>query len=208
MTILAIVIASVFATTFLVGPVGGGYYWDFGNALGFLALAGLLFQMVPYPRSQVARRHERLGYWVLALAIAHALWFLAGDATVRVYLQPGAPFYMWAGLVGVLAMAALCSLARLPDRMRVHRRYSSFRTTHRVLGFVVVAASVIHVLPSGFYLATWVQWGALGAIVACSCLGRGYWVRLSRPPSASTAVFLVCGGVAVLLFVLLRNGVT
>lgn len=206
MTVLTILIALVFAATFAAGRVGAGYYWDFGNALGFLVLAGLLFQMLPCRRSGTARRHETLGYWVLGMAIAHALWFLAGDATVRVYLQPGAPLYMWAGLIGILALAALCGIARMPDRMRVHRRYGSFRMTHRGLGFAVVIAAVLHVMLSGFYLATWLQWAALVLIVLCACFGRLYWARLPGPPSASSMVYLICGGVAVLLFVLLRNG--
>lgn len=206
MAVLAILIALVFATTFVfAGRVGGGYFWDFGNALGFLALAGLLFQMVPYPRSQAARRHERLGYWVLAVAIAHALWFLAGDAVVRVYLQPGAPLYMWSGLVGIMALAALSILARMPDRMRVHKRFSSFKTTHRILGFIVVFAIALHILLSGFYLTTWLQWVVLLLIGLGACFGRRYWIQLSQPPSASSAVYLSFGAVAVLLFVLIRN---
>ncbi|MEO9779443.1 MAG: hypothetical protein ABJH07_05240 [Sedimentitalea sp.] len=206
MTVLAILIVLVFATSFLfTGRVGGGYYWDFGNALGFLALAGLLFQMVPYPRSLTARRHENIGYLVLAVAIAHAFWFLAGDAVVRVYLQPGAPLYMWAGLVGIISLAALSILARMPDRMRVHKRFSSFRNTHRVLGFIVVAATAHHVLLSGIYLTSWPQWVLLALIGLGACFGRQYWSRLSHPPSASSVVYLSFGSIAILLFVLVRN---
>lgn len=206
MAVLAILIALVFATTFVFADrVGGGYFWDFGNALGFLAFAGLLFQMVPYPRSQAARRHERLGYWVLAVAIGHVFWFLLGDAVVRVYLLPGGPLYMWSGLVGIMALAALSVLARMPDRMRVHRRFSSFRTTHRVLGFVVVVAAGFHILLSGFYLTGWLQWALLCLIALAACSGRSYWTRLRHPPSASSAVYLSFGSVAVLLFVLIRN---
>ncbi len=206
MPVLAIVITLVFATASL-SPTGaaGGWFWDFGNGLGFLALAGLLFQMIPYPRSRGARRHERLGYWVLGMALAHGFWFLAGDAAVRVYLHPGAPFYMWAGLGGLLALALLAVLARMPDRMRVHRRFHTFRTAHRGLGLIATALAGLHVLPSGFYLDTWLQGGLLLLIGTGTCFGRRLWSRLPRPPAASSGLYLGFGGAAVLLFVLTRN---
>ena len=206
MAALAILIALVFATTFiLMARVGGGYFWDFGNALGFLAFAGILFQMIPYPRSKAARRHEQLGYWVLAVAIVHAFWYLVGDAVVRVYLLPGAPIYMWSGLIGILALAMLTVFARMPDRMRIHKRFSNFRMTHRILGFIVVASASLHILLSGFYLATWPERGMLFLITLAACFGRQYWMRLKQPPTASSAVYVIVGSVAVLLFVLIRN---
>ncbi|MBU3028733.1 ferric reductase-like transmembrane domain-containing protein [Paracoccus marinaquae] len=204
--VLATLVAVVFALTFLALPrLGGGWFWETGNALGFLALAGLLFQMIPYPRSGAARRHERLGYWVLATAIAHAFWFLAGDPTLRVYLQPGAPAHMWLGLFGLLALALLCVLARMPDRMRVHRRYRVFRTLHRGLGLAALAGAGLHVLLSGFYLPSWPQAALLVLICLACSLGRRVWARLQAPPRASAGIYLATGAVAGALFVLIRN---
>lgn len=206
MTILAFLISLVFATTVLYMPrVGGGWFWDIGNALGFLAFAGLLFQMIPRARSETARRHETLGYWVLALAIVHAFWFLIGDPVARVYLQPGAPLYMWLGLAGLIALAVLAVLARMPDRTYVHKNFRSFRTTHRLLGLTAVAAAGLHILLSGFYLSSWLQSAILVLIGLATCFGRRYWAGLGRPPIASSAIYLTFGGGAVLLFALIRN---
>ena len=196
----------VFAVSFAGGTrVGGGWFWDFGNALGFLALGGILFQMIPSARGAATRKHERLGYWALGVAGAHALWFLVGDGAVRVYLQPGAPVAMWLGLGAVVGLALLTSLARMPDRMRVHRRFRTFRTIHRWLGFAVVAAAGLHVGLTGFYLSRWVQDGLLLVVVLACCLGRQHWARLATPPVATGAGFVAVGLVAAAGFLLLRN---
>lgn len=206
MVVLAILMAAVFGIAMLQDPMAvGGWYWDLGAALGFAGFAGLLFQMIPPARARETRRHERLGYWVLGVVLAHAFWFLAGDGVVRFYLRPGAPLYMWAGLVGLLVLSVLIILARLPDRWRVHRNFRSFRTVHRILGVVVVAASVWHVVMSGFYLSSPVQVAVLVLIVLGACLGRGGWARLGQSPVADGAGLALVAGAACGLFVLLRN---
>lgn len=206
LAVLAGVVGLVVLVTFVgVAPVGGGWFWDFGNALGFLALAGILFQMIPYARAQATKRHELLGYWVLAVAMLHAFWFLAGDGAVRVYLQPGAPPAMWLGLIGLVGLAVLTALARMPDRMRVHRRFRTFRAVHRWLGYGVVAAAALHVMLTGFYLSRWVQDGLLVLLAAACCFGRPYWARLGVPPVASGTGFVAVGLVAAAGFLLARN---
>lgn len=206
MIVLAVIVALTFLLSFAGGSrVAAGWFWDFGNALGFLALAGMLFQMIPYARGAATRRHETFGYWVLGLAILHAFWFLLGDGAVRVYLQPGAPLAMWLGLLAIAILAALTLLARLPDRMRVHRRFRVFRSVHRALGFALVAAAGLHVALTGFYLAGRVQDALLVLLIAASCLGRPWWARLGRPPVASGRAFVAVGLVATGAFLLLRD---
>ncbi len=203
---LSIVVALVFAATFLVLPRnGGGWFWDFGNGLGFLALAGLLYQMIPPPRARPGRRHEFLGYWVLGAGVVHAFWFLGGDGTVRFYLLPGAPAYMWLGLVALSVMGVLTVLARMPDRRRVHRRFQIFRQVHRGLAFLTVTAVSLHIVLSGFYLRSWSQIVFLVVVTAAVCCGRPGWSRLvaASPPSGLT--YLTAGALAVSAFVLIRN---
>lgn len=205
--VLAGVIAAVFATSFLAEPFrGGGWFWDLGNALGLLAFAGLLFQMIPVPRKRSVRRHEVLGYWVLGTAILHAFWFLAGDGTVRFYLLPGGPAHMWLGLAGLIALAVLSVLARMPDRLRVHRHYRQFRKAHRILGFVTVGAAALHVVLSGFYLPAWWQAGVLAGVLVACVSGRRYWARLAHAPAASVSGYLIFGAMACVLFLLIRDG--
>ncbi|GHC38737.1 hypothetical protein GCM10007291_45490 [Gemmobacter nanjingensis] len=179
----------------------GGLFWDFGNALGFLALAGLLFQMIPGPRG-TPRPHELLGYWVLAIAGLHAFWFLAGDAVARFYLLPGGPLHMWLGLAGLLLLAGLSILARMPDRRRLHPSYRGFRRLHRHLALACLAATLLHVLLSGFYLPLWWQAAALAAIALACAFGRRIWPRASAVP---VAAWLGAGGGAVAVFVLMRE---
>ncbi len=54
-------VAAVFAITFLSAPrLGGGWFWDIGNGLGFVAFAGILAQMIPAVKSGFRARHETL----------------------------------------------------------------------------------------------------------------------------------------------------
>lgn len=203
---LAVVVGLIFGATFLILPRNsGGWFWDIGGALGFLALAGMLFQMIPYPRTQTAKRHEILGYWVLGTAVAHAFWLLIGDGTLHLYLKPGAPLYMWLGVAGIAMLALLAVLARMPDRMRVHRRFATFRRVHRILAFVAVAGTLLHVLLSGFYLPTWPQTGLVVLLFLGMCLGRKIWMRLSEPPTASWQEYAIIGTASVAVFLLIRN---
>ena len=206
MPVLTLVLALVFGLSFLVMPrPGGGWFWDFGNGLGVLAFARLLFQMIPCRRGSTLIRHEGLGYAVLALVVGHACWLLAGDGVLRFYLLPGAPLYMWLGLAAAVALAAMTLLARMPERKRLHRDYARFRQLHRWLGLGLVLAAGLHMALSGFYLPRWWQGLALLALALAASLGRRQWARLGAPPAASARAFLAMGAVAVALFVLVRD---
>lgn len=199
---LAALIVLVFASTFMHHPmVGGGMAWDFGNALGFLAVAGLLFQMLRWPHRDTARMHEELAYWVLGAALVHALWMLAIDDVLRVYLRPGAPGYMWSGLIALIALAVLCVIARMPDRMRVHKRYRLFRQVHRGLGVLVICAAGYHVLGSGFYLPHVAQVVLIIAVALGCCL----LPAIRRWPTDRVPTYLILGMAAAGLFTILRN---
>ncbi|AGT10759.1 hypothetical protein JCM7686_pAMI4p068 (plasmid) [Paracoccus aminophilus JCM 7686] len=204
--VLILIVGAVFALTFLTLPGhGGGWFWDLGGALGYLGFAGLLFQMIPRARGPRVGRHEMLGYGVLAVVLAHAFWLIAGDGTVRFYLLPGAPLYMWLGLAAALGLCLLTVLARMPDRMKVHRRFQGFRFWHRVIAALVVVTALIHIVLSGFYLPYWWQAAGLALLALGMSLGRPYWARLSAAPTARLGDFAAAGGVAVAAFVLIRS---
>ncbi|MFV0292249.1 MAG: hypothetical protein ACK5II_03125 [Paracoccus sp. (in: a-proteobacteria)] len=206
MLILPAIIALVFAISFLTQPMlGAGWLWEVGNGLGFWALAGLLFQMIPLHRTDGARRHQTLGYWVLSIGFAHAFWMLATDSVVRVYLMPGAPAYMWLGLIGLMTLAMLTVLAQMPDRMRIHKQFRSFRLWHRWLGILTVAAAVGHILLSSFYLSGWWQAVLLLGLATGCCLGRRIWSYLHTPLYALHLIYALVGGVFVSLFTIIRN---
>ena len=206
MLVLTGLVALVFGITFLADPtVGGGGVWDTGNAVGFLAFAGLLFQMIPVRGRAAMDAHEWLGYGVLGLAILHAFWFLAGDGAVHVYLQPGAPLHMVLGLVAVLVLAPLSVLARMPDRMLRHRSYRSFRDLHRGLALVAAGGAALHVILTRFYLSGPAQAVLFAALTLARCFARGGWERVPLRTTAPLAGFLGLGAVAVGLFAALRT---
>ena len=190
----------VFLVSFLAAPaMGAGWFWDFGNGIGFAAFAGLIYLGVTSYRRLDVRAHQVFGYMVLLLAIAHAFWFLLGDAAAVYFLKIGAPDYMWLGLVGLILILILVTIALVPDRFRVHRDYAAFRYWHQVLAVATIAASGYHIVVSGFYLNSWYQVLSFVVIIIAASFGRSYWIRLGTIEIASPATYLV--------FALLFSGV-
>lgn len=206
MKLLLATMAVVFLITFLGAPLmGAGWFWDAGNGIGFAAFAGLLYLTITSNRRLDVRAHQVLGYVVLALAIGHAFWFLLGDATAVEFIKIGAPDYMWLGIVSMIVFVVLIMTANLPERMRLHKNYPSFKYWHRVLTIVMIAAAVYHIVVSNFYLATWYQAALFTLASLAVCLGRNYWVKLGQIVIAAPAVYLALSSVLIIAFVGLRN---
>ena len=202
---LFVVFALVWTVTFLFAPqMGDSWLWDTGNAVGFAAFAGLLYLSLPGQPKQDLRAHEYLGYLVLALIAGHGLWFLWGDAAVVEYLKPGAPAYMWTGVLGIVAAALLAALARLPTRVRRHSSYDRFRQLHLALSIAAICFSGHHIAASGFYLQTPLQIALFLLIAAAVIVARPLGFRpLGK---ASPRAFLLVSAVGVAVFVAVRNG--
>lgn len=199
-------LAVVFLITFLGAPaMGAGWFWDTGNGIGFAAFAGLLYLTITSSRRLDVRAHQVLAYAVLALVIAHAFWFLLGDATAVEFIKFGAPDYMWLGIVSLLLFIVLIMTANLPDRLRVHRNYPSFKYWHRVLTVVVIVGAAYHIIASNFYLGTWYQAGLFALISLLVCLGRDYWIRFGQIDIASPLIYVALSGVLITVFAGLRN---
>jgi len=199
-------LAAVFAVTFLSAPaMGGGWFWDAGNGIGFAAFAGLLYLTITSNRRLDVRAHQWLGYAVLLLAAAHAFWFLLGDATVVEFVKIGAPDYMWLGVASLVLLAVLMTTAVVPDRIRLHANYASFRYWHRALTVAMILAAAYHVVVSGFYLHAWYQGVLFAALAVSVCLGRRYWVRLGQIDIVAPAVYLAIAASAAAGFAVLRN---
>ncbi len=206
MRILFATMAAVFVITFLGAPaMGAGWFWDTGNGIGFAAFAGLLYLTITSNRRLDVRAHQILGYVVLALVVGHAFWFLLGDATAVEFIKIGAPDYMWLGIVSLIMFVILIMTANLPDRMRVHSNYPSFKYWHRVLTIAVIAGAVYHIVISNFYLANWYQAGLFVLVSLAVCVGRAYWVRLGQIVIASPVIYLALSSVLIIVFVGLRN---
>jgi predicted ferric reductase len=203
---LFVTLAAVFVITFLGAPaMGGGWFWDAGNGIGFAAFAGLLYLAITSNQRLDVRAHQVLAYAVLALVVAHAFWFLLGDATAVEFIKIGAPDYMWLGIVSLLLFTVLIMIAGLPDRLRIHKDYPSFRYWHRVLTVVVIAGAAYHIIASNFYLGTWYQAMLFAVVSLVACLGREYWVRIGQINIASPVVYLALSSALIIVFAGLRN---
>jgi len=206
MKILIATMAAVFVITFLGAPqMGAGWFWDAGNGIGFAAFAGLLYLTITSNRRLDVRAHQLLGYAVLLLAVGHAFWFLLGDATAVEFIKIGAPDYMWLGMVSIVLLTILITTANVPDRLRVHKSYPSFKYWHRVLTVAMIAGAVYHIVVSNFYLYAWYQAGLFVLISIGVCLGRAYWIKLGQIAIASPAVYLAISAVLIAAFAGLRN---
>ena len=199
-------LCAVFLTTFLANPtMGAGWFWDVGNGLGFAAFAGLIcLGITSYGRLDV-RAHQVFGHAVLFVAIVHALWFLLGDAVAVEFMKIGAPDYMWLGIVGLILLFVLLTIALVPDRLRVHKDYSAFRYWHRVLAVATVACCTYHIVVSNFYLAAWYQVALFVGVAAAASFGRAYWIKLGQLPIATPAAFMLISVFIASLFSAIRN---
>lgn len=201
-----ITIAAVFLLTFLATPtMGAGWFWDFGNALGFAAVAGLLYLTISSSRRLNVRAHQVLGYAVLFLAALHVFWFLLGDAAVVEFIKPGAPDYMWLGIIGLLLLAALITVALLPDRLHVHKNYPAFKYWHRVLAVSTVACITYHIVFSNFYLAAWYQSTLFVMLVLVVMFGRKFWQKLGESSTVTVPSYLIVSLLFIATFTMLRN---
>lgn len=206
MRILATIFVLVWLIVFLAAPkMGAGWGWDSANALGFAAFVGMLYlSLAGQPRLDL-QLHEKLGYAVLFLLFAHALWFLLFDAAAVEFIKPDAPAYMWTGIVALLTVVALIALARMPRRRRLHKNYGAFRGLHLGLSVLAMALAAHHIVVSGFYLRTNVQVAALLLFAAAVAAIRP--VTRRRYETASPRMFLALSAAAAVVFTVVRNGV-
>lgn len=206
MQALLLTFGAVFGVTFLAAPrMGGGWFWDFGNGIGFAAFAGLLYLSVSSLRRIELRRHQALGYAVLVFTTLHAFWFLLGDAAAVEFVKWGAPDYMWYGVISLLLLAILIAIALVPDRIRVHRDYPSFRYWHRVLALITIATATYHIAASHFYLASWYQTLLFAGLAVAAGLARSWWPARWNPPTAKVRHYVILSSVAAAIFVSTRN---
>ena len=191
-------------------PAAGGWLWDFGNGLGFVAFALILVLSLEPGRS---RLHRALAWLAVGAAVFHAGYLLALDATLLEYLKPTMPPYMAVGLLA-LALLALSALTSGKARRRIFPGRRAFRRLHWVLSAVVIAGAGYHVAGSAFYINQGHQMALLAALLAALAawprfLGPTGW--LLRPHAASrhgwllTRQVLAALAVASLLLVAPRN---
>ncbi|MDH4071783.1 MAG: ferric reductase-like transmembrane domain-containing protein [Gammaproteobacteria bacterium] len=197
---------AVFLLTFLSAPtMGAGWFWDAGNGLGFAAYAGLLYLTITSSRRLDVRAHQVLGYGVLFVAVAHAFWFMLGDAAVVEFMKLGAPDYMWHGIVSMLLLGILITVALVPDRFRFHRDYPAFRYWHRVVAVATIGTATYHIAVSNFYLGAWYQSLLLVLLALAVTFGREYWAKLGQLGVAKATAYVAISVVCAAIFAVVRN---
>lgn len=197
MKMLLATLTATFLPTFLAAPtMGAGWFWDFGNGIGFAAFAGLVYLMMTSARPVKLRAHRIFGYGAWLVAIGHAGWFMLGDGAVVEFMKPGAPAYMWLGVASLLLLGMLVTVAVLPDRWRVHGSHAAFRYWHRLLAIATIATASYHIIVSNFYLHTWYQATlfVMLALVAVFVRRNGdrheyLWATTTRIYAVSTVFF-------------------
>ncbi|MCP5179887.1 MAG: hypothetical protein H6993_07160 [Pseudomonadales bacterium] len=193
--------------TLVVHPLlGGGVLWDLGNAIGLLALAGVLTLFAPGQFPRTPRRHQQLANAVLLMLLAHALWFPLTDAASHVYLLPGAPTYMWLGVAGFVVLLVAWQLSLPGSRQRWHASPASFRRWHRRLGMLAIILAAGHITLSGFYLGSpWQAAVFMVLVIAAPLLARSITPRLTDSGAPTVTQTVSVWLLACVAFVALRN---
>jgi DMSO/TMAO reductase YedYZ heme-binding membrane subunit len=180
----------------LTGGRDAGAIWEAGNAPGFAALALLLYLCFAGGRGAGYERHRALGWCAVVLTLGHAAWFLVLDANVREYLEPAAPLYMWAGVIGfVLLVGLVTSSGRRLRRVAFERH---FRNEHWWLAALVLAAVAWHVAATGYYYTGLTTAWPVLLCVAIAAVPR---LRLPRAGPSGTTGRAIIDAVAALAII-------
>jgi len=129
--------------------------WSLANGLGYVAC--LLFVLLCVfgargaPQGAGYRWHRDVGIAALLVTALHVV-ILLFDPTAWHYLYPGAPTYMWAGLLACLPLLALTLGALRWARRRWPADPAVFRTAHLVWTWVLLLFAAWHVLGAGAYV--------------------------------------------------------
>ena len=160
---LGVLGAAVCALTWLtLSPVGGGWLWDLGNALGFVGLAVILTLNFEPGHT---RAHRALAWVAVAAVSVHGAYLLVLDGTVMEYLKLTLPAHMTAGLLA-LALLTLGALTASRARRRPAAVRQGFRGLHWAFSVVATAGAGYHVLGSAFYLNNGLQISLFVALLA------------------------------------------
>jgi len=188
-----------------MSSLDAGWFWDIGNALGFVAFVGLVYLTVSSARKLHVSAHRDLGYVVVLITALHVFWLLLGDPVVVEYIKPDAPHHMWAGVIAFVALGVM-TVVGLPEyRRRVHRNYHSFRIWHRWLAIGVIAGSAWHIIAAGHYLRSPYQWVVTIGVSVFACLAYRFGWHNNDLDGRAPRFFLACAVASVLAFAALKN---
>ena len=169
-----------------------GYLWDWANGFGFAAFAGLIYLSLQGRQSNLQLTHKHFSYAVIALVAAHIIALLLIDSLVLEYLLPGAPIYMWSGVLALLLLLFIVISAVPGNRKRSFRDVYAFRRWHKPLSWVLIACVAYHVIGSGFYIRSPLQWFAIALLLGPLFIPARFNERINLR-AYSPVGFLACG---------------
>ena len=186
--------------------VGDGWFWEVGNALGFLGISiMLILTLNGRNKGGHSSFHRWVGFVCFFAIAGHALWFILGDKTTIKYIMFGAPSYMVLGILSIVLMIILTFTSLLLFRKSAYRSYSIFSKWHRYLSFVMLIASTLHVGLSGYYFVSVTQW-----IMIIGLLISAYFFQERdrfKKNKQNLWMLLLFSGVLLSAFVIIRSGV-
>lgn len=157
--------------------------------LGFSGLTIMALQMivpsrvrpftVPFGADLLLRFHRSIGHVAFALVVGHIVVLMADDTSrLALFVFPEAPLRAKAGAIATLSLALL--LATSMWRRRFGLTYERWRAAHILLGVMVLAGSIIHVLKVDKYLAVApIRWSVV--VLAFLAVGSLLALRVTRP---------------------------
>jgi len=171
--------------------VPGGVLWDAGVACGYLCLILFVCLYVfpvrgdglPHGRLMALSGHKSIGWWVLAVALAHATVLIVAEPHSARYLLPSAPLFMWCGVVALLSTVALV-ITGLSARTQMRAgqnqqpRQLHRATVHIVLAAILMVATCAHAIGSSQLLSGPVKTAVLLLLL---CLPLGWYAVRRRP---------------------------
>ncbi|MFZ5796948.1 MAG: ferredoxin reductase family protein [Desulfobulbaceae bacterium] len=186
---LAVSMAPLFAMLIGPTPPGRGFWREFSVALGFagLAIMGLQFFLTgrfrsltaPYGIDVVYHFHRAVSLIAFSFILLHAgIIPLAGPETLHLLHPASSPWWMVAGIAGLLAFAVV--IATSLYRKQLGLVYERWRGIHGTVAVVAVALAMTHIGGVGYYAQGYVKRGLWIALIIGWVLALAY-VRLIKP---------------------------
>jgi len=186
---LLFILAPLFALMAGSWPPTRGFWTEFSVALGYsgLAMMGLQFGLTarfrhvtePWGEDVIYHFHRQISQIAVGLVIAHMLiLFIVQPELLAPRNIIEAP---WSARLAVAAVAALVALIVMALwRVKLNISYEMWHLTHILLAVVAIAAGIIHMAGSGFYLTDpWKR--ALWIGLTIFWVGLLFYVRLVKP---------------------------
>jgi predicted ferric reductase len=186
---LLFILAPLFALMAGSWPPPRGFWTEFSVALGYsgLAMMGLQFGLTarfrfvtePWGEDVIYHFHRQISQIAVGLVIAHMLiLFVVQPELLAPRNIVEAP---WSARLAVVAVAALVALIVMALwRLKLNISYETWHLTHILLAVVAIAAGIIHMVGSGFYLTDpWKRGLWIGLTIFW--VGLLFYVRLVKP---------------------------